>query len=413
MAVYRFRKDSLYLYKIPFYGSSRLGVIKENKLIKIKTAQNSIGVMSLPIPVNIAQSKNTTKPSVYTIGKKHYETTDWLGNVRVTYTDKKSWQQNKFTLNVSSSQDYYPFGATMEGRKYNLSAYRYAFNTQERVPELNESHYTALYWEYDGRLARRWNRDPKPAVGVSDYAVFRLNPILYNDVNGDWVPTKISRKALKSGAKEKIINMFKKEYGLEVEIKKRFLGGYKLQLKEGFKLPENASEVLKEWEKALSREKVATDVEGKHVKLSILYKKYPEFPFYDPNYRTAVINLRYFNQENILSIPVEITAEEKAQGVIKISDLPEEVQKQQFSLRAVIEHEYIGHGIYKLDDYNKEPEELQNDRSNTASGLVNKYVMQLWNNDASKRLHYQAPGFSWGVTTIYHPKLGLKNVKYK
>ncbi|GIV35537.1 MAG: hypothetical protein KatS3mg031_3072 [Chitinophagales bacterium] len=46
--------------------------------------------MSLPIPVNIAQSKNTPEASVYTMGKKHYESTDWLGNVRVTYTDKKS-----------------------------------------------------------------------------------------------------------------------------------------------------------------------------------------------------------------------------------------------------------------------------------------------------------------------------------
>ncbi|GIV45126.1 MAG: hypothetical protein KatS3mg035_2249 [Bacteroidia bacterium] len=97
--------------ELPLYGSSRLGVIKENKLLKVKTAQNTIGVMSLPIPVNIAQSKNTPKPSVYTMGKKHYESTDWLGNVRVTYTDKKSWQQNKFALSVSSTQDYYPFGA--------------------------------------------------------------------------------------------------------------------------------------------------------------------------------------------------------------------------------------------------------------------------------------------------------------
>ncbi|GIV44920.1 MAG: hypothetical protein KatS3mg035_2043 [Bacteroidia bacterium] len=144
MAVYRIRKDSLYLYEIPLYGSSRLGVIKENKLLMTKLTQNKNGVMSLPIPVNIAMSKNALKQSIYPLGKKHYESTDWLGNVRVTYTDKKSWSNGKFALNVSSSQDYYPFGSVMEGRKYNLTAYRYAFNTQERVPELNESHYTAL-----------------------------------------------------------------------------------------------------------------------------------------------------------------------------------------------------------------------------------------------------------------------------
>ncbi|GIV28858.1 MAG: hypothetical protein KatS3mg027_2672 [Bacteroidia bacterium] len=55
--------------------------------------QNKNGVMSLPIPVNIAMSKNALKQSIYPLGKKHYESTDWLGNVRVTYTDKKSLEQ--------------------------------------------------------------------------------------------------------------------------------------------------------------------------------------------------------------------------------------------------------------------------------------------------------------------------------
>ncbi|GIV28843.1 MAG: hypothetical protein KatS3mg027_2657 [Bacteroidia bacterium] len=152
-----------------------------------KPTQNNIGIMSLPIPVNIALSKNALKQSIYPLGKKHFESTDWLGNVRVTYTDKKSWQQNKFALNVSSTQDYYPFGAVMEGRKYNLTAYRYAFNTQERVPELNESHYTALYWEYDGRLARRWNVDPQwqRIPEQSPYSVNNNNPIQYTDPDGE------------------------------------------------------------------------------------------------------------------------------------------------------------------------------------------------------------------------------------
>ncbi|GIV44925.1 MAG: hypothetical protein KatS3mg035_2048 [Bacteroidia bacterium] len=73
----------------------------------------------------------------------------------------------------------------MEGRKYNLTAYRYAFNTQERVPELNESHYTALYWEYDGRLARRWNVDPVMKEHESVYAAFANNPVWFVDVLGN------------------------------------------------------------------------------------------------------------------------------------------------------------------------------------------------------------------------------------
>ncbi|GIV44915.1 MAG: hypothetical protein KatS3mg035_2038 [Bacteroidia bacterium] len=176
MAVYRIRKDSLFLTEHPMYGEKRLGVIKENKFLMKKPMQNGIAT-----PVIVTASKPPVKTSIYTLGKKHYESTDWLGNVRVTYTDKKSWNNGKFALNVSSSQDYYPFGSVMEGRKYNLSAYRYAFNTQERIPELNESHYTALYWEYDGRLARRWNVDSKLSPFVSAYAVLGDNPVYFID----------------------------------------------------------------------------------------------------------------------------------------------------------------------------------------------------------------------------------------
>ncbi|GIV44936.1 MAG: hypothetical protein KatS3mg035_2110 [Bacteroidia bacterium] len=188
MVVYRIRKDSLYLYEIPLYGSSRLGVIKENKLLKVKTTQNSIGVMSLPIPVNIAQSKNTTKPIVYTIGKKHYETTDWLGNVRVTYTDKKSWQQNKFALNVSSSQDYYPFGSVMEGRVYSLEGYRYSFNGFEKDDEIKGSgnHISWGDYGYDPRVVVRWSPDKLAAKypWQSPYSVMGNNPILHKELDG-------------------------------------------------------------------------------------------------------------------------------------------------------------------------------------------------------------------------------------
>lgn len=63
--------------------------------------------------------------------------------------------------------------------------YRYGFNGQEHDNELNENIYTAEFWEYDSRSGRRWNLDPKPRVGLSDYATFLNNPIWFNDVDGD------------------------------------------------------------------------------------------------------------------------------------------------------------------------------------------------------------------------------------
>ncbi len=194
MAVYRIRKDSLYLYELPLFGSSRLGVIKENKLLKVKTAQNNIGVMSLPIPVNIAQSKNTPKPVVYTMGKKHYESVDWLGNVRVTYTDKKSWQQNKFALNISSSQDYYPFGSVMEGRGFSYGLYRWGFSGQEKMNEVYSfnNFYDLGERFFDPRIIRMPSLDPlmKKNATWSPYIFALDNPLVFVDEKGKWPGVK-------------------------------------------------------------------------------------------------------------------------------------------------------------------------------------------------------------------------------
>jgi hypothetical protein len=42
-------------------------------------------------------------------------------------------------------------------------SYRYGFNTQEKEDEISGSsgtHYSAEFWMYDTRTARRWNLDP-------------------------------------------------------------------------------------------------------------------------------------------------------------------------------------------------------------------------------------------------------------
>jgi hypothetical protein len=45
--------------------------------------------------------------------------------------------------------------------------------------------YTAEFWEYDPKLGRRWNLDPKPTIGISQYSTFSNNPIFFNDILGD------------------------------------------------------------------------------------------------------------------------------------------------------------------------------------------------------------------------------------
>jgi len=69
-------------------------------------------------------------------------------------------------------------------------AYLFGFNGQEKDDEITQgqypgSHTTALFWEYDTRIGRRWNLDPKPQISISDYACFSNNPIWFNDPLGD------------------------------------------------------------------------------------------------------------------------------------------------------------------------------------------------------------------------------------
>jgi len=67
--------------------------------------------------------------------------------------------------------------------------YRFGFNGQEKVNEMSGmgNHNTAEFWEYDTRLGRRWNVDPVDQISVSNYAVFRNNPLVFTDVDGDCV----------------------------------------------------------------------------------------------------------------------------------------------------------------------------------------------------------------------------------
>ncbi|HET6228025.1 MAG TPA: hypothetical protein VFF27_17205, partial [Bacteroidia bacterium] len=68
-----------------------------------------------------------------------------------------------------------------------VSTYRYGFNGQEKDDEVvgNGNSYTAEFWQYDARLGRRWNLDPKADPSISFYATFSNNPLWFTDPLGD------------------------------------------------------------------------------------------------------------------------------------------------------------------------------------------------------------------------------------
>ncbi len=118
-----------------------------------------------------------------------------LGNVQTTISDRRiavssGSNLDHYIADVISSTDYYPFGSPMPGRNSNSADYRFGFNGQEMDNEISGqtgTHTTAMFWEYDSRLGRRWNLDPVYIASQSRYSCFLNNPILYADPYGDWI----------------------------------------------------------------------------------------------------------------------------------------------------------------------------------------------------------------------------------
>ncbi|MDW8418610.1 MAG: hypothetical protein RML37_04260 [Chitinophagales bacterium] len=114
-----------------------------------------------------------------------------LGNVLSTVSDRRlpQYANGAFThyeAEVALAVDYYAFGMAMSGRSDNSGGYRRGFNGQEKENEIAGvgNHNTAQFWEYDTRLRRRWNVDPKPIPSISYYAIFANNPIWFSDPDG-------------------------------------------------------------------------------------------------------------------------------------------------------------------------------------------------------------------------------------
>jgi RHS repeat-associated protein len=117
--------------EIHLYGSSRIGMLTTRS-----AADTSF---------NLSGGFVKIKGIKFTRGEKLFELSNHLGNVLVAISDRKIAVQNGTTglnshylADISSAQDYYPFGMSMPGRKYEAqSGYRYGFNGKEKDKDLN------------------------------------------------------------------------------------------------------------------------------------------------------------------------------------------------------------------------------------------------------------------------------------
>ena len=164
-------------------GSGNVLAIYENKVIDELVIYGSSRLGSYNAKTD--QGKRT-------LGNKKYELSNHLGNVLSVISDNKIGIDSDADLVadvyeplVISESDYYPFGMAMKERSFQNEEYRFGFNTQEKSTEIGEDTYTAEFWQYDSKIARRWNNDPRPNTSISVYAAFAGNPIWFNDVKGD------------------------------------------------------------------------------------------------------------------------------------------------------------------------------------------------------------------------------------
>jgi hypothetical protein len=117
-----------------------------------------------------------------------------LDNVLVTVSDRKigvdsnsDGQIDYYTPEVVTANDYYPFNMEINDRTFAQpnSSYRYSINGQEKSDEIATNLTTAKFWEYDSRIARRWNKDPKQKEWEGPYVCFSDDPIGFTDALGD------------------------------------------------------------------------------------------------------------------------------------------------------------------------------------------------------------------------------------
>ncbi|MBS1645431.1 MAG: hypothetical protein JST36_10370, partial [Bacteroidetes bacterium] len=117
--------------------------------------------------------------------------TDHLGNVNTVVTGRLLPLLGpgvQYQAEVVSATGYESFGFALPNRSFQSSNYGFGFGGQLKDNEVYGSEgtsYTAKFWQYDPRVAHRWNLDPVTTPGLSPYVPFVDNPIYYNDPNGD------------------------------------------------------------------------------------------------------------------------------------------------------------------------------------------------------------------------------------
>jgi RHS repeat-associated protein len=169
LVFYQVKNDSLYTKEFYMYGSNRLGYLEDDVFLGRKCIGKWCNVLTPVLPMFPSTLSNSVS---VVFGKKKYELSDWLGNVRVVINDRKTPVNSGnatvgYKAQVVSVTDYYSFGSEIAERTYEVvkPLYRFGFQAQEKDNEIygKGNTYYFKFREHDARIGRFWSVDPLAA----------------------------------------------------------------------------------------------------------------------------------------------------------------------------------------------------------------------------------------------------------
>jgi RHS repeat-associated protein len=141
-------------------------------------------------PGGLGQNKSIK----FTRGEKLFELSNHLGNVLVTVTERRKQfsagdvNVDYYVPDVASANDYYPFGMSMPGRKYEAqSGYRYGINRKEKDKDIcSLTEYDYGFRVYSPSIGKFLSIDPlsQKYPWYTPYQFAGNKPIKYIDLEG-------------------------------------------------------------------------------------------------------------------------------------------------------------------------------------------------------------------------------------
>jgi hypothetical protein len=173
------------------YGASvTLNSLTPNKhyLVYIKTNKTSSYGYRYTTPsagvINVLNASTTTTPNIFLIDFIADGSTELIHVLNNSTAAGSSFSIDSFGVMEENGTNTL---LAMMINTNNENRYRFGSGKQEMDNEIAGfgNMNTALFWEYDTRLGRRWNVDPVDQINMSNYSCFGNNPILNVDPFGD------------------------------------------------------------------------------------------------------------------------------------------------------------------------------------------------------------------------------------